>query len=323
MAIDNETLMMAIGYAKSIAGGSGSTPSASDVSYDNTTSGMTADNVQSAIDEVFTSVSSGKTLVAGAITDKGVPTSASDTFTTMATNIGLIPSGEKYKELARYRWSSSTMYGDTMKITSDKDGTLDIYVLIAGQSARYTDGSGNLQKNGTTVGTGSVIFDGSGASAGGRTTIAHLSIAVETGDVITPSGYDITGQYGFYAWVYSIIGPTEPTEEILDVFVDTNPTFGAMYKSYTAGISGTLSFIYLTRCRNVHVATPVINVGGTSVNPSVRAVQGNQVPAYGTYYYTCAVQKGDSIILDYESQASGMNNNHVDLIMAVIKKTNT
>lgn len=69
--------------------------SAEDVSYDNTTSGMTADNVQDALDEVFQSVSNGKELIADAITDKGVSTSASDSFQTMATNIRLIASHER------------------------------------------------------------------------------------------------------------------------------------------------------------------------------------------------------------------------------------
>ena len=55
--------------------------------YDNTTSGATATNVQDAIDEVFQSVSNGKELLADAITDKGVQTSATDSFQTMASNI--------------------------------------------------------------------------------------------------------------------------------------------------------------------------------------------------------------------------------------------
>lgn len=42
---------------------------------------------------VFQFVGNGKSLIAGAITDKGVQTSANDTFTTMANNISLIPSG--------------------------------------------------------------------------------------------------------------------------------------------------------------------------------------------------------------------------------------
>lgn len=43
------------------------------------------------MNELFQSVSSGKGVVAEAITDKGVPTSASDSFNTMATNIRAIP----------------------------------------------------------------------------------------------------------------------------------------------------------------------------------------------------------------------------------------
>lgn len=44
-------------------------------------------NMDGELDQLFTSVSNGKTQIAGAITDKGVPTSATDTFSTMAGNI--------------------------------------------------------------------------------------------------------------------------------------------------------------------------------------------------------------------------------------------
>lgn len=44
--------------------------------------------------ELFTSVSNGKSLIAGAITDKGVDTSPSDSFNVMADNIGEIKSGD-------------------------------------------------------------------------------------------------------------------------------------------------------------------------------------------------------------------------------------
>ena len=43
-----------------------------------------------AINELFQSVSNGKTLVASAITDKGISTSSDATFSIMAQNIGLI-----------------------------------------------------------------------------------------------------------------------------------------------------------------------------------------------------------------------------------------
>ena len=50
----------------------------------------TAQNIKGAINEVFQSASNGKTLVANAITGKGVATESSDSFQTMATNIGNI-----------------------------------------------------------------------------------------------------------------------------------------------------------------------------------------------------------------------------------------
>jgi hypothetical protein len=49
--------------------------------------------VSGAITELFQSVSDGKTLVAAAITGKGVPTAAADPFATMASNIGSIVLG--------------------------------------------------------------------------------------------------------------------------------------------------------------------------------------------------------------------------------------
>ena len=70
---------------------------ATNVTYNNsqTSSIITGTNVQTAIDQLFTSVSNGKSLIASAITDKGVSTSASDTFAQMATNIGTIETGQK------------------------------------------------------------------------------------------------------------------------------------------------------------------------------------------------------------------------------------
>ena len=45
------------------------------------------------MNNLFQSVSNGKSQIAGAITDKGVPTSASDSYSTMASNIRAIPTG--------------------------------------------------------------------------------------------------------------------------------------------------------------------------------------------------------------------------------------
>ena len=51
-----------------------------------------ATDIDGALDELFTSVSNGKT-IASAITDKGVTTLATDTFAVMADNIGEIEGG--------------------------------------------------------------------------------------------------------------------------------------------------------------------------------------------------------------------------------------
>lgn len=50
------------------------------------------------VEECFQSVSNGKSLVASAITDKGVETAADATFETMANNIALIESGGESNE---------------------------------------------------------------------------------------------------------------------------------------------------------------------------------------------------------------------------------
>lgn len=57
-------------------------------------------SVVAAVNELFTSAGNGKTAIAAAITGKGVPTAASDSFATMAQNIenietGITPSGTK------------------------------------------------------------------------------------------------------------------------------------------------------------------------------------------------------------------------------------
>ena len=58
-----------------------------------TDNNFTATHVEGALKELFQSASNGKTLIANAITGKGVATNVSDSFQTMATNIKNISSG--------------------------------------------------------------------------------------------------------------------------------------------------------------------------------------------------------------------------------------
>lgn len=69
-------------------------------------------NLVDAVNEVFTSVSNGKELIADAISDKGIETSATDTFETMATNISNIRSGglEIFNILTNSQISTTSVY---------------------------------------------------------------------------------------------------------------------------------------------------------------------------------------------------------------------
>lgn len=92
--VDTYTMIFTDGttYSFTVTNGGGG-GSASGVSYNNTITQIAATNVQDAIDSVFTSVSNGKELVASAITDKGIPTLATDTFAIMAEHIAEIEGG--------------------------------------------------------------------------------------------------------------------------------------------------------------------------------------------------------------------------------------
>ena len=77
-----------------------------------------------AINETFQSVSNGKTLIASAITDKGISTSNTDTFETMANNIASIITGSgsteiKYVESIALDKNTATInLGETEQLTA-------------------------------------------------------------------------------------------------------------------------------------------------------------------------------------------------------------
>ena len=131
---------------------------AGDVSYDNseTSAIITGDNVQSAIDQLFTSVSNGKTLIASAITDKGVSTSASDTFQQMATNIGQISSNTLLEEISPDTFCSAIEHGIPAYLFVSNYGILPIVGFPDGID--YTVNAGSNGNFGFTINTSSTEF---------------------------------------------------------------------------------------------------------------------------------------------------------------------
>lgn len=117
---------------------------AENVTYNNqtTSSIIKSDNVQGAIDELFTSVGNGKAQVAKAITDKGVSTSNNATFATMAGNIRKIATGLAIDENTSpvYYTSPAQLPKDAKMLTWEdvsSSGSNRAHIFIKGKSRWY------------------------------------------------------------------------------------------------------------------------------------------------------------------------------------------
>ena len=106
---------------------------ANGITIEDTAGNFTATNVEEALSELFQSVSNGKTLIASAITDKGVTTSNTDTFEVMAANINKITTSISSDTLVlNYNFNNTEAghAGGTISLTSTdaaNDGDYGIY----------------------------------------------------------------------------------------------------------------------------------------------------------------------------------------------------
>lgn len=110
--------------------------------------GMTAENVQSAITELFMSVSEGKAQIASAITDKGVQTSADASFDTMQANILAIPAGGLPEDVCTIDVQASDPAGGTVSGGGVASAGMTVTVSADANSTHFFDG---WKENGTTV----------------------------------------------------------------------------------------------------------------------------------------------------------------------------
>lgn len=124
--------------------------------------------------KLFQSVSDGKKKIAGAITDKGVTTSANDTFDTMATNIRNIPNNGSGGNIG----TIPEGYVDT------RDATADASKILSGYSA-YANGKKLI---------GTYVDSGSGGT-GENTDVTELYNTVDPTFEVTNVG--VTREYEY------------------------------------------------------------------------------------------------------------------------------
>lgn len=151
------------------------------IEYDNKTSNMTATNVQSAIDELFTDVSEGKTLIATAVTDKGVETAATDSFQQMADKIGQITTETPIETVDVIFESLRGISGCTVIIEYENE-PMSVWVV---------------QKNNYKVIKNSIITINAGSSSGLK--ITPQSAYESLGAILINNNYQVIA--------YKIIGP--------------------------------------------------------------------------------------------------------------------
>lgn len=137
-----------------VGGGSVGSVDASDVDIADSGGHFTATDVEGALAELFTSVSSGKTDIAAAITDKGGTASGDDTFSELADAIETIPGGIYQSKTVTPDATGQTVTPDTgydalssVIINGDSDltaGNIKKDTVIFGVTGTYEGSSGEL-----------------------------------------------------------------------------------------------------------------------------------------------------------------------------------
>lgn len=168
-------------------------------STDNTT---VADKITSIDEEmtlVKTSVSEGKTLIASAITDKGVSTASDASFSTMADNISKIPSGISGIPIA----GTDFTYSGEYQVFNDSDDEGDKWRIKFLTSGNFVPLS-NMEIDAFYVGGGGGFWYGAGGGGGYTKTEKNIILTANTeypivigaGGVSVVANYSMTGNNG-------------------------------------------------------------------------------------------------------------------------------
>ena len=238
---------------------------ASGVSIVDTAGNFTATNVEGALVELFQSVSNGKTLIASAITDKGVTTSNNDTFQTMANNISKIinssskPISINNCELLKEGWKfklisneSDTAYSSKSETAYDFDDSSWSDVNIPHDWSIYNDFNENSK----------ATFEGGYLDGGDawyrlklNTSLLNASkvyiyfdgIYMES-DVYVNGTLVKSNKYGYNSFYCDVTNYLNFTNDILAIFVRNNQPTSRWYSG-----SGIYRNVYLITANEVCV----------------------------------------------------------------------
>lgn len=151
-------------------------------------------NINETLEDLKQSVSSGKQFIATSITDKGVPTSGSDTFPTMASNVGKIDTKTPIAadELGVIEWKDGTHQG-FKEITSSKITLPETERRLVNYFRQYVTQAGFYTNN--CYMTQDYYLYGSGRSG----------YAIESRVSKVDREYNMLWQYQLDLWVEKII----------------------------------------------------------------------------------------------------------------------
>ena len=239
--------------------------SANGITIADTANNFTSTNVEGALAELFQSVSNGKTLIASAITDKGIATSNNDTFQTMANNISKIinssskPISINNCELLKEGWKfnlisneSDTAYSSKSETAYDFDDSSWSDVNIPHDWSIYNDFNENSK----------ATFEGGYLDGGDawyrlklNTSLLNASkVYIYFDGIYMESDIYVNGtlvksnKYGYNSFYCDVTNYLNFTNDILAIFVRNNQPTSRWYSG-----SGIYRNVYLITANEVCV----------------------------------------------------------------------
>lgn len=294
-----------------------------------------------AINEVFTGVNNGKTLIASAITDKGIATSNTDSFQIMANNIGLIDGGgtqqptqtiiEKYTKLTdgwKFNLVSSVSdsnYNSTVESGVNFDDSLWKSVIVPHDWSIYND------FNSSSLAT----YEGGWLDGGDgwyrkilpiNSLLSNKKILIYFDGVYMESDVYVNGtkvgthKHGYTPFYYDITQYINfnSDKNVLSVFV-RNQQIGSRWYSG----SGIYRNVYLIQTDKVHidtwgifVTTPNLETelvnGNITTNVKIKLNNSYNTPKNIVLINTIQDKNGNIIQEDKTSQNLSVGNNDIE-----------